>query len=1002
MGLKYVINSIKRRVLRTIIIALALTIGVALVGALLALVDTQRQFSLQMLGTASGGYDLSVNKNNLAKTIFFDIGDVTQVISKSYDKVAQVYPRIQSSVEGRKTGAVDGQAVTLVALNTDNDKLVSVTSGNARNNSGIGGINIRIGGGGRGPGSGGGPPGGGRGPGGGGPPDAVGGGQSNTGNNNLRSRNLASNGVYPPQLGQVYLDTSTAGVLGVKVGDDITLAYAIPIQRQEGQAAVTGVSVPRITAKFTVSGIGVLDGLSSDVSNPLIMLLEDAQAWLNQPGQSNQLLVVWRSSNSTTDAKATVSNARAVAAVTRNALQASLGPEFDVGLPKYTALESNAQSYAFSQTFITLYGILSMGIVGLMVNALMNTTVAEMKHDLAVLRVLGSPRARLYEAVIIEVAMLGAVGIVLGLLLGRAINDYLMVPTILANLDLPAGVRADWTLQTVLIPTAITIVVLTVATISPARAAAATKVMVVLNPAAADQPTLDDLAKLRERRADGGLLIAGLVLLGFSAVILIVQPLVFTPGNQSSAVALQFGALLLMVIGISLLFYFVTTPLERVLIKLYQFINPMAAYFAGRYALRGKGRNALISLMVVMSGVLPCLLSTQLALQNANVETDRRFANGAPIVATTRSASTGGNDFPFFRRSTRTDTTLSANDIAALKDQPGIDLVVGVADNLPNMTVSDPIGLRNATVSLVGVEGDLTKVLYSNLFRWINSNSSALTQITQDENAAIISQGLSESLDLKVGDTIKIKGTGNDHIRLLRIVGVAARVPGFNNTFTRNSSDANRSAILMNLETYRDLNHDPAIGVIDTKANLVTKLLATVQTGVNETTLLQSLRDYLGNKNDMTVTATSESVTQARAQLQQSRIFIVLLTGLSMVTAIFGVLAVMYTAVMGRRVEIGMLKAVGASKGALRGVFIGEALITTLAAGIAGIVAGTILGYAFEASQRLQNDRVILLAFDFNTAGLIIAMVSLAAIFSSVLATQPVVKQKAIKILRER
>ena len=43
MGLKYVINSMKRRVLRTIIIALALTIGVALVGALLALVDTQRQ-----------------------------------------------------------------------------------------------------------------------------------------------------------------------------------------------------------------------------------------------------------------------------------------------------------------------------------------------------------------------------------------------------------------------------------------------------------------------------------------------------------------------------------------------------------------------------------------------------------------------------------------------------------------------------------------------------------------------------------------------------------------------------------------------------------------------------------------------------------------------------------------------------------------------------------------------------------------------------------------------
>ena len=119
-------------------------------------------------------------------------------------------------------------------------------------------------------------------------------------------------------------------------------------------------------------------------------------------------------------------------------------------------------------------------------------------------------------------------------------------------------------------------------------------------------------------------------------------------------------------------------------------------------------------------------------------------------------------------------------------------------------------------------------------------------------------------------------------------------------------------------------------------------------------------------------------------------------------TAIFGVLAVMYTAVMSRRVEIGMLKAIGASKGSLRGAFIGEAVITTLAAGIAGIVAGTILGYAFEISQRLQTDQPFQLAFDANTAGTIIALVCVAAIFSGALATQPVIRQKAIKILRER
>ena len=121
-----------------------------------------------------------------------------------------------------------------------------------------------------------------------------------------------------------------------------------------------------------------------------------------------------------------------------------------------------------------------------------------------------------------------------------------------------------------------------------------------------------------------------------------------------------------------------------------------------------------------------------------------------------------------------------------------------------------------------------------------------------------------------------------------------------------------------------------------------------------------------------------------------------------MVTAIFGVLAVMYTAVMGRRVEIGMLKAIGAARAELRGIFIGEAVVTTLAAGLAGIIAGTMLGYAFVLSQRLQNDLPFKFAFDFNTAGIIIAMVVVAAVVGGTLATQPVIRQKAITILRER
>ena len=1008
MSLKYVLSSLRRRKLRTLIIALALTIGVALVGALLALVDTQRQFSIQTIGAQTGGYDLSITKSDLAANTFFDTGTVSTAARAAYPQIAQALPRIQSSVEARRVDASTGDAVTLIAIDADNDALVSLAqpaSSSATTGLSVAGIRVGTTG-----GQGGGPGGQGGGFPGGAPPNGAPGGAPGNFNNASaasRVRSVASQagGVYPPTAGQVFLDSTTAGTLGAQTGDEIELSYAIPAQRLAGEAAVTGVSAPRLTARFVVAGVGSLSGMGSSVSNGLIMRLEDAQAWLGKTGQANRMLLVWQSKNSgTTDAKATVTEARSVGETVRDDLQKSLGSEFTVSLPKYSQLETASSAFTFTQTYITLYGVLSMSIIGLMVNALMTTTVAEQKYDLAVLRVLGAPRARLYEVVIIEVAALGAIGIVVGLLLGRLINDNVIVPIVLANLQLPAGVRADWTLSTVLIPTAITITVLALATISPAQKAANTKVMVVLNPSAADQPTLEDLTALRERRADTGLLIAGIVMLLFSGVILIALPTVFTRGNVTGQTVLNSGSLLLMVVGIALLFYFLTTPLERVLIALYSLIAPKAAFFAGRYSLRSKGRNALISLMVVMSGVLPCLLATQLALQDANVETDSRFNNGAPVVAQVRQAGPAGGfaDFQVFRRVERADAILTSADFATIRNQAGIATVVGVADNLNGIQVSDRIGLRSARVNLVGVQDDLNKVLYTDLLRWTAGDATALTRLATDRNAAIIGDSLSTALDLRVGDTLLVKGTGNDHERQLTIVAIGARIPGFSRYFSRTSSEANGSGVLVNIETYRELQNDPALGSVDLTKDLMNKVFATTQPGVNNTTLLRSLRNTLSTQNGMTLVATSEQITTDRATLDQSRVFIVLLTLLSMVTAIFGVLAVMYTAVMGRRVEIGMLKAIGAARAELRGIFIGEAVVTTLAAGLAGIIAGTMLGYAFVLSQRLQADLPFKFAFDFNTAGIIIAMVVVAAVVGGTLATQPVIRQKAITILRER
>ena len=936
MSLKYVLSSMRRHKLRTLVVCVALIVGVALVGALLGLVDTERQFSLQSIGNQTGGFDLSIKRTDTSLETFFDVAPVDGAVRAIHPEVSAVYARIQGDTEVRLKNNVQGTGVTMVALDTDNDKLSKVT---------------------------------------------------------------VTAGSYPPANGQVFLSQSAADLIKAQIGDEVNLSYVRPTPRQVGKAASSNDSTARSEATFIVAGIGLISGLGNDVNNAVLIRLDDAQLWLGTPNQAERILVVWNSDTAAgSDAKVAVSHARDAGQSIKEAVQAKLGPDYTVSLPKYKQLDQSAQGFIFEQIFITLYGLLSMGIVGLMVNALMVTTVTEQKHDLAVLRVLGAPRRQLFQTVILEVFILGIVGVVFGLLLGRLISDNLIAPLLLANLELPPGVRTAWTLESVLTPTLITSLVLAIATISPARMAGATKVMVVLNPAAADQPTLEDLSKLRERRADYRLLVIGIVLLAFCGVILGVFMLVASLRNMSIISIVLFAALLLMVIGMSLVFFFITTPLERILIWIMGVFSPRTTFFTGRYAMRGKGRNSLISLMVVASAVLPCLLATELALSDANIETDLKFSYGADAQA---QVMINGN-VKFFNAASSTETNMSPTDIADMAGQPGITGAVGVAESY-NTEVSDQVQLRSMNANAIGVGGDLGSVLYSEFMQWTQGDASTLALIVSDPNAVIISGGLSEALDLNKGDTIRIKGDGYDHERLLTIVGVATRLPGFNG-ITRNSGTAQNggTSLLMNLETYRDLRHDPDKGAMDTNESLYTRVMLRTEPGVNVNELGKVMRETFSQDRNIYITFTRETLDMYRTQLAQSRIFSVALAGLSMITAVFGVLAVMYTAVMSRRVEIAMLKALGASGRRLRGIFVGEAVVTTLAAALAGIIAGTILGYAFEGSIRIMGESPMLLAFDSTTAIIIVVMVCLAAVVSALLATQPVLRQKAVLILRER
>jgi len=942
---RYVLKSFSRHKARTVIMTLALLVVTTMLVTLNNCIESLQRQIVEIVEQMEGEHDITITRAETSPSQYIDVERVSAILYGADPAVVAVYPRFQATVELQGVGQM-GNASLLARAPEDDLGQVTMLEGE-----------------------------------------------------------------YDLEGNHIVVLRVTADTFGLEVGDEINLSYILPLSRVKGYDLPENASVGRVTRRLTVSGIGLVTGLGGAEQNGILVSVETVQDWLGVPGQAERLVVVLdKAIYGSMNTQTSIFRVRRVA----EKMYDGLGSEVETcafSLGKARALDYTDIAFVVLRSLSAVYGFLVMGVVGLLVYSIINTNVEERRRDLAFLRVLGAKRRHLFGMVLVEVAFIGLIGVGLGIVVGQVLSGLVVAPAAnyliahTGDIGEERGIQFQMTLTVAAMVRAgmIAAIVLFLSAIAPARKAANTKVRHAINPGSADSLQIKDLARLRSRKFDARIVIAGVVLTIMWLLVFIGNNFLYVQGNESVISVFMFGGMALLVIGVSLLFYALTIPFERILILLSGAITPRLAFFAGPNLLRAKQRNTVISLMVVFSATLPTFLGTMTALEQENYDVEARFRDGAPVVA---QVSRWRRHF-FIQDD---EDNLLPSFLDEFRTVLGVEQAVGLTAE-HNAKVTNKVRLRSAAVQVQGLTGTLDGIVYSDLTEYYAGGPHAFDEILSEPDTIILGAGYAEYMDLNVDDVVRVPGAGKDHVVDMRIVGLIERMPGFEG-FSRNEQYVRwgRSSGFVSLDTYIRLTHDPTVedvcasGVClpaEREQPIIARILATTIENADEAEVVADLRELFADREDVWVRSTAESIRTTEQSMRTMRVLMLIMTVLSFITSIFGVFAVVYVAVYVRRLEIGMLKAIGMRRRDLVGAFALEAVMMTVSASLAGVTAGTVLGYVFYVSNNMMRNTPTQLTFDWITTAAIMVMVILASVISASLAARGVVRDKVTRILRE-
>ncbi|WP_156225986.1 ABC transporter permease [Pseudactinotalea suaedae] len=608
------------------------------------------------------------------------------------------------------------------------------------------------------------------------------------------------------------------------------------------------------------------------------------------------------------------------------------------------AEQRTAEQTGSDVTFLVVmlaFAAVALSVAGLVITNTFQVLVAQRTRTLALLRCVGASRGQIRNSVLGEAALLGLVASTAGLALGAGVVliGVRVVDSFFPSSTLGSAVPFSWTVPVVTV--GVGIVVTLLSALVPARMATRVAPVAALRPV--EGPSDERAGRGRLVLAISATVIGALMLAGGVTLSLSLSGTDAADAGMLGGLALGVLGGLISLSGLLIGSVFLMPKLLPALGRLAG--RGIPARIATANAVRNPRRTAATTNALVIGVALVVMMSTGAfsARQTLLTQLDEQFPVDVAVGVNDRSQS------------------VTPAQVETVADTEGIASHVTLRTSDGTLDASDgSIGVRVTSFA----EGDPASVLRSDVLDGLEDG--------------VLLLGSAQGLTIPDGEMLTLTGNdgGSIQLRVVRAdVGsyTAIVTPAAHEAI---APDAPITTVWAQLED----GSDP-IGVI-----------AAVQEGLNEI----SASDPEAAVLEVGGAAVERA---AFSQVIDTLLAVVLgLLGVAVVIALVGVANTLSLSVLERRRENATLRAIGLTRGQLRGMLAVEGVLIAAVGALVGVVAGLLYGWA-GAAVVLGGFGAVELGVPWPQLGAVAVIALVAGLLASVLPARSAVRQSPVAAL---